>query len=89
MESDLGFFYAFKIEKLTEKDKKLLDEIFDELKNVKFPSISEQLEKHFRARIELDKTILKILGFSDKEANEWISKVYNALVNELKAMKGL
>ena len=60
-----------------------------EQKNVKFPSILEQLETKFPARVELDKTILKVLDFSDKEINEWLPKVYDALVEELKAMKGV
>jgi len=47
----------------------------------------EQLENRFWARVELDKTILQILGFSKREINEWLPKVYDALVEELKAMK--
>jgi hypothetical protein len=30
--------------------------------------------------------ILKALGFSDKEIEEWLPKVYDAIVEELKAM---
>jgi hypothetical protein len=52
-----------------------------------FPSIADQLETKFWARVELDKAILKILGFSSNEINEWLPKVYDALVDELKAMK--
>jgi len=87
MESELNLFRVFNIEGLTRKDVDLLVKIFDKLKNVKFPSILEQLENRFWARVELDKTILKILGFSNKEINEWLPKVYDALVEELKAMK--
>lgn len=87
MESDLNLFKAFNVEKLLDNDKKLLDKIFDKLRNVEFPSILEQLENRFWARVELDKTILKILGFTDGEINEWLPKVYDAIVEELKAMK--
>lgn len=47
----------------------------------------EQLENRFWARVELDKTILKILGFSEREINEWLPKIYDALVEELKVME--
>ena len=87
MESELNLFRVFNIEGLTRKDVDLLVKIFDKLKNVKFPSILEQLENRFWARVELDKTILKVLGFSNKEINEWLPRVYDTLVEELKAMK--
>ena len=58
MESDLNLFNAFNIDKLTETDKKSLNKSFNELKDIKFPSILKQLENRFDARIELDKKIL-------------------------------
>lgn len=63
-----------------------LNDLFTKLKKVEFPSILEQLENRFWARVELDKTILKILGFSDREVNKLLPKVYDALVRELKAI---
>jgi predicted RNA methylase/frataxin-like iron-binding protein CyaY len=70
-----------------EKERKILLELFEKLKDVEFPSILEQFEKRFWARVELDKTILKILGFSDEEIDYWLPRVYDAIVEELKAMK--
>jgi len=64
----------------------LLD-LFEELRKVEFPSIIEQLETRFWARVKLDKTILKVLGFTEEEMDEWLPKVYVALVEEMKAMK--
>lgn len=75
------------LNKLSTKEKESLLNLFEKLKDVEFPSIIEQLENRFWARVELDKTILKILGFSDGEINEWLPKVYDTLVSELKAMK--
>ncbi|MBZ9577992.1 N-6 DNA methylase [Patescibacteria group bacterium] len=72
---------------VSEKEKETLMNLFEKLKDVEFPSIIEQLENRFPARIELDKKILKILGFSDKEIDEWLPKIYDILVKELKAMK--
>ncbi len=87
MESDLHNFKIFNADVLTYDDKKTLKKLSDTLSKVEFPSIIEQLENRFWARIELDKAILKILGFSDGEINEWLPKVYDALVEELRAMK--
>ena len=84
METELNLFDAFNINNLTVEDKKKLDESFDYLKNVKFPSILEQLENRFKGRIELDKTILQVIGFDKKEINNWLPKIYDALIKELK-----
>ena len=89
MESDLVLMYIFNVKNITKSERQILLNLFEKLKDIEFPSILEQLENRFWARVELDKTILKILGFSNKEINEWLPKVYDALVEELKAMKGV
>ncbi|MEM5870735.1 MAG: N-6 DNA methylase, partial [Candidatus Aenigmatarchaeota archaeon] len=86
-ESDLVEFYLLDTKKISDREKNTLLKLFEKIKNVNFPSIIEQLETRFWARVELDKTILKILGFSDKEIEEWLPKVYDAIVEELKTMK--
>ena len=86
MESDLNSFTALNSRRLSEKDLSRLDNLFLELKNAKFPSIVEQLEKRHSARLKLDETILSILGFSNEEINKWLPSVYDALVKELKAI---
>ena len=84
---DLVLIDILDIDKLISKEKQILLDLFEKLKTVEFPSIVEQLETRFWARVELDKTILSVLGFSDKEIDEWLPKVYDTLVDELKAMK--
>jgi len=74
-------------EKLSESQKRTLLKLFEKLRNIEFPSLLEQFEKRFWARVELDKTILKVLGFSEKEIEEWLPKVYDAIVEELKSIK--
>jgi len=86
MESDLNLFVTINSKKLSNSQVERLNDLFAKLKTVEFPSILEQLEKRFWARVELDKTILQILGFSDKEINKWLPKVYDALIKELKAI---
>jgi len=85
--SDLENFLIFDVDKLSQEEKQTLLNLFEKLKNVEFPSILDQLENRFRERVELDKTILQILGFSKREINEWLPKLYDAVVEELKAMK--
>lgn len=89
MESELVLFNALNTQELTKKDKKVLDKVFDEIKVLEFPSILKQLENRFPERIKLDKAILGILGFSDEDINRWLPKMYNAVAEELKAMKGV
>jgi hypothetical protein len=87
LKSDWKLFKILDINKLTPQEKQSLLNLFEKLKDVEFPSILEQLEDRFWARVELDKTILQILGFSKREINEWLPKVYDVLVEELKIMK--
>jgi len=87
LKNDWQQFKILDIQKLTQKEKRTLLNLFEKLKDIEFPSILEQLENRFWARVELDKTILKILGFTNKEINEWLPKVYDALVEELKSMR--
>jgi hypothetical protein len=85
-DSEISQFMTLDNKKLQEKELKALKDLFDELKVVQFPSIVEQLEKRFWARLKLDETILSVIGFSKEEVNKWLPLVYDALVRELKAI---
>lgn len=76
-------------DKLNRKDKENLLSLFGELRSVEFPSIVEQLENRFWARVKLDRAILQILGFSDSEVEKWLPRVYDSLASELKSMKSM
>jgi len=89
MKNDWSLFKVLDVSKLSHKEKQILLSLFEKLRDVEFPPILEQLKNRFWARVELDKTILKILGFSDKEINKWLPEVYDALVEELKAIKDI
>jgi len=86
MESDLNYFTTLNSSKLSEKEIQKLGSLFQELKDVQFPSIVEQLEKRYWARLKLDETVLMILGFSREEINKWLPRVYDALAKELSAI---
>jgi hypothetical protein len=86
MESDLNYFTTLDSSKLSEKEIQKLGSLFQELKDAQFPSIVEQLEKRYWARLKLDETVLMILGFSREEINKWLPRVYDALAKELRAI---
>lgn len=84
MKSDWHQFRILDIEKLSPKEKEILINLFEKLKKVEFPSIIEQLENNFWARIEIDKTILKILGFDERKINKMLSITYNIVLANLR-----
>jgi len=74
---------------LSESEKRLLLDIFKEVKNLDFPSILSQLKNRFSARVKIDNAILKILGFSDDEIKRTLDCLYPALANEIEQLKTL
>jgi hypothetical protein len=70
-------------------DKKLLLETFDKVKDVRFPSILRQLKEKFWARVEMDRAILKVLGFNEQETNQILDYLYPALTKEIEQLKTL
>ena len=85
--TDLALFNVFDITKLSNKDKELLHTTFKKIKGSKFPSIKDQLSKRFPDRIELDTAVLTVLGFSKKQINEWLPKIYDGLLLELNSIQ--
>jgi predicted RNA methylase len=83
MQTDLEEFKVLKFETISQTEKEFTNMIWDKISNIEFPSILEQFQKRFWARVELDKTILRLLGFSDEEIEYWLPKVYNVIVEEL------
>jgi len=84
MKSDWQQFKILNLNKLSSAEKETILSLFKRLEDVEFPSILEQYEGRFWARVELDRTILKILGFSNKMIDEWLPKIYDVLIKELK-----
>jgi hypothetical protein len=61
--------------------------LFDELKDMRFPSILEQLEREFSPRVKIDKAFLKALGFGEQEITALLPKLYASLAEEIKLLK--
>jgi len=81
--SDFVLFHVPDLEQLTKKEKRELLDLFNRLKHVEFPSILYQLKNRFLGRMELDRTILKLLGLKNEEIDRWLPQLYDVLVTEL------
>jgi len=86
MESDLKEIKVLNFEVLSQSEKSIIEKVWNKVSSIEFPSILDQFEKRFWARVELDRTILKVLGFSNEEIDEWLPEIYDAIVEELKAI---
>jgi len=74
---------------LSNEEKSLLLTTFDELKDLSFPSILDQLRNKFHGRVLLDKVILRILGYDEYQSVKLIEYLYSSLRNEIERLKSL
>ena len=82
-------FSLFDPSSLSEKEKNQLQELFGEVENIEFPSITDQLRNRFEGRVKIDKAFLEIFGFNDGEIEEILDRLYPALANEIERLKTL
>jgi hypothetical protein len=85
----IGTYSVLNPEKLTEDERKILLNTFEKVQDVSFPSVLEQLRGRFWARVEIDKAILKVLGFNETETNQLLDYLYLALTKEIEQLKTL
>jgi hypothetical protein len=71
---------------IVERHKTDFDKIIDKYGTVELPSLLKQFSDPPDARKKLDKTILKVFGWSAKEIEEWLPKVYKAISSELRLL---
>ena len=74
--------------KLNNKEREDLLNVFEETRDVEFPSIVEQLEKRHKARKLVDKAWLRILGYKGN-VDVTINRLYKSLAKEIKLLKEL
>jgi len=63
--------------------------LFEQMKNTEFPSILDQLKTEFALRKKLDTTLLRIMGYSENDAEQLLDYLYPALVEEIEKLKTL
>jgi len=81
--TDFVLFHVLNAKELTKRVKDELLELFEKCRKIAFPSIIDQLTEQFPTRVEIDSTILRILGLTEKEIHEWLPKLYSLLAKEL------
>ena len=72
---------------LTKQEKETLLRLFDEVKDVPFPSLIEQITEGFELRKKIDKTLLEILGFDDQESEYLYSRLQEMLRHHFESLK--
>jgi hypothetical protein len=88
-EYQLAKSVVLNVGKLTDKQRNLLLQLFEKLRNQEFPSILQQLNKINPLRTEIDRVVLKILGFSDTQIQRLIDQLYSLLAEEIEKLKTL
>ncbi|MEM3830318.1 MAG: N-6 DNA methylase [Conexivisphaerales archaeon] len=87
--SDIRKFLVPDVDKMLEDEISNLLQTFYKYSNVQFPCVLEQLRGRFWARVEIDKAILKVLGFNETETNQLLDYLYPALAKEIEQLKTL
>ena len=80
-------FPIIDIDNLTDDEKNSLLNIFEQLRDIQFPSFLEQLNGKDPNRILLDKEILRILGYNDNELDEIIISIHKVLIAKCEECK--
>jgi methylase of polypeptide subunit release factors len=75
--------------RLNNKQKDAILGLYDKIKSVEFPSLLKQIKDKFPARVEIDKLMLRMLGFGDDKINPILDNLYPALTNEIEQLKTL
>jgi len=71
---------------MIERHKTDSNKIMDKYGRVELPSLLEQFSDPPDARKNLDRAILRLFGWSKKEIEEWLPRVYKAISSELRLL---
>jgi len=83
LQSDLALIDIIDIKKLKDNEREKLMKLLDELKDIEIDSISVQIREEKWYRVKLDRTILKVLGFNEKESKDIINELYPLILDEI------
>lgn len=84
MQSDLLLLNILDKDKLSKEELEDLLDLYDEIGELEFESLTEQFDKQTPNRIKLDKNLLSILGFSEQEIQTILPTIYELIAFELK-----
>jgi hypothetical protein len=74
---------------LNTDEKVKLNDLFDATKNIKFPSILQQLTAHHSDRMDIDRLFMKLLGIPVSEIEHSLTRLYDSLAEEITILKQL
>ncbi|MDH5779024.1 MAG: N-6 DNA methylase [Candidatus Bathyarchaeota archaeon] len=74
--------------KITKEERKRLLKIFDEIKNISLPSITEQLSEKNNVRKTIDKALFDILGY-ENITEEFLENFHTSILHEIEAINRL
>ncbi len=75
--------------KLSKIQKEKLLKLFDEISQVTFPSIMEQLKNKFPTRVNIDSTFLELFGYAKQDIDVTLNCLYQVIVTEIAKLKTL
>ena len=87
--SGIRKFLVPNIDGLSKKEIDTLIQVFNKYRSERFPSLLNQLKNRFQGRVAIDKTLLKVLGFSDDNIDRILNYLYPALAKEIEQLKTL
>ena len=74
---------------LTQKERDSLLEVFDQVSNVEFPSIMDQVSRPNNAKMMVDEAVLSVLGYSKNEVRELLARLNAAMKEEIASLKNM
>lgn len=74
---------------IKERDKAEFLQLYEEIGQTRFPALMTQIEEKNKDRVKIDTAVLRVLGFSDSEANEILESLYTSLAGEIKRLRSL
>jgi hypothetical protein len=84
----LGEILVPDFDKLSRSELKHLMKVFETVKDVKFPSILDQLRSRYPSRKLIDAAWLKVLGY-EGDIDSLLDELYASLANEIELLKKL
>jgi hypothetical protein len=84
----LNGLFVLNPKKLTKKERRKLLKIFEEIKNVSLPNITEQLSKKNNVRKTMDKALFEILGY-ESITEKFLENFYSSTQNEIEIINRL
>jgi len=73
--------------KLSEQETNTLLAVFEKLGKVSVPSLLEQIETRNSARMEIDRTLLRLLRLPEEEIDGFLDRLYSILAKEFRKLK--